>query len=168
MLWQIKNNGQLFNGKTNKYLSLTFIILITIMAQNKTIETNESVDAFLATVTDEKKRTDCEAIIKLIAKHTKLKPKMWGNAIIGFGTYHYKYESGREGDAPLTALSPRASSIVVYMGGAKEQTGLLAQLGKHKLSGGCIHIKKFEDIDTNVLKQLIDISIKYYKDLYPA
>jgi hypothetical protein len=110
------------------------------MAQNKTVDTNESVDAFLATVTNDKKRKDCQAIVKLIAAHTKLKPKMWGNAIIGFGSYHYQYQSGKEGDVLLAALSPSVNDITRYLTIAKTQTELLKQLGKHKLFGGCIHV----------------------------
>ena len=137
-------------------------------AQNKTIETKEPVAAFLKTIKDEQKRKDCFAIADLIAKHTKLPAKMWGNAIVGFGAYHYVYESGREGDAPLVAFSPRASSIVLYLANPKEKESLLKKLGTHKLSGGCIHIKKLEDIDTTALLKLADNSIKYNTEKYPG
>lgn len=137
------------------------------MAGNKTIETKNSVSAFLKKTKDEQKRKDCEILCSLISKHTRLDAKMWGTAIIGFGSYHYVYESGREGDAPLVALSPRASSIVLYLHGAKGETDLLKKLGKHKLSGGCVHIKKLEEVDTKVLLKLIDISVKSIKKLYP-
>jgi hypothetical protein len=134
---------------------------------NKTVETKDSVSAFLKKTKDEQKRKDCESLISIISKHTKMDAKMWGSAIIGFGSYHYVYESGREGDAPLVAFSPRASSIVLYMHAAKGETELLKKLGKHKLSGGCVHIKKLEDIDTKVALKLMDITIKELKKRYP-
>ena len=134
-------------------------------AQNKTVETNDNVADFLKKVKEEQKRKDCLAIVDLLAKHTKMKAKMWGPAIVGFGSYHYKYESGREGDAPLAAFSPRASSITIYLSSIKEE--LIKKLGKHKLSGGCVHIQKLEDIDTAVLLKLIDNSMKYTRAKYP-
>ena len=136
---------------------------------NKTIETKASVPGFLKTIKDEKKRKDCSAIIDLVAKNTGLEPKMWGTAIAGFGSYHYKYESGREGDAPLVGLAARATSIVLYMGcepGKRE--ALLSKFGKYKMSGGCIHIQKIEDIDTGVLIKMVKTSIAYYKKKYPG
>ena len=138
------------------------------MAKNKTTETQESVADFLKTIKDEKKSKDCAAIIKLITKHTGLKPKMWGTAIVGFGSYHYKYESGREGDAPQAALSPRANAITLYFSNAKEKPDLLKKLGKHKMGGGCIYIQKLEDIDTGTLTKLVDNSIKYLSNKYPG
>ena len=136
--------------------------------QNKTVETKNSVTAFLKKVKDAKKREDCMALINIISKHTKLEAKMWGPAIIGFGTYHYKYESGREGDAPLVGLSPRANAIVLYLTNARAKQDLLKKLGKHKMSGGCIYIQKLEDIDPKVLILLVDNAIKYLKKLYPG
>ncbi|HMS34199.1 MAG TPA: DUF1801 domain-containing protein [Ignavibacteria bacterium] len=134
------------------------------MAKNKTTETNESVKNFIAKITDLNKRKDFSAITDLIKKHTALEPKMWGDAIVGFGSYHYKYDSGREGDAPLAGISPRANSIALYLGceqGVKEE--LLPKLGKHKLSGSCIHIQKLEDIETDVLIRMVKNSIAYRK-----
>ena len=138
------------------------------MAENKTIETKESVTAFIKTVTDEKKRKDCFSLIQIIADHTDLKPKMWGPAIVGFGKYHYKYESGREGDAPLVAFSPRVNSITLYLSNARQKVDLLKKLGKHKMSGGCIHVQKLEDIDAGVLIKLVDNSIRHLKSVYPG
>ena len=137
------------------------------MAKNKTIETQNSVADFLTTITDEKKRKDCSAIINIIAKHTGLEPKMWGTSIIGFGTYHYKYESGREGDAPLAALSPRVNAITLYLSNVKEKADLLKKLGKHKIGGGCIYIQKLEDIDKTILTKMVDNSIKHLRSKYP-
>ena len=134
------------------------------MAQNKTVETKASVAGFLKTIKDDKRRRDCSAIIDLIAKHTGYDPKMWGPAIVGFGSYHYKYESGREGDAPLTGLASRASSITLYLGSEFEKREeLLAKFGKHKVSGGCIHIQKLEDIDTGILAKMVKNSVKQRK-----
>jgi hypothetical protein len=135
---------------------------------NKTTENKNSVADFLMTIKDEKKRNDCAAIIKIISSHTGLKAKMWGTAIVGFGSYHYKYESGREGDAPLAGLSPRANAIVLYLSNAKAKEELLKKFGKHKVGGGCIYIQKLEDIDTGILKKMVDSSIKHLKALYPG
>lgn len=134
---------------------------------NKTTETKESVAEFLKTIKDEQKKKDCRSIINLISKHTKMKPKMWGSAIVGFGSYHYKYDSGREGDAPLVGLSPRANAITLYLSNVKSKADLLKKLGKHKLGGGCVYVQKLEDINEDVLKKLVDHSIAYLKDLYP-
>lgn len=134
---------------------------------NKTIETKASVADFLATVKDEQKRNDCLAIAKLITKHTGLKAKMWGTAIVGFGSYHYKYATGREGDAPLAGFSPRANAIVLYLSNAKAKEDLLKKFGKHKVGGGCVYIQKFEDIDRTVLLKMVDNSIKHLKSVYP-
>lgn len=138
------------------------------MAKSKTTETKNSVEGFLKKVKDEKKRNDCSALINLINKHTKLEPKMWGASIVGFGSYHYKYESGREGDAPLVGLSPRANAITLYLSNAKEKAELLKKLGKHKMGGGCVYIQKLEDIDTGVLTKMVDNSIKHLKSKYPG
>ena len=138
-------------------------------AKNKTVETKSSVAVYVKKIANEQKRKDVAAIIDLISKHTKLEPKMWGTAIVGFGSYHYKYESGREGDAPLTGLASRANSITLYLGSKFENAEeLLAKFGKHKASGGCIHIQKLEDIDTTVLIKMVKNSIKYMQKLYPA
>lgn len=134
------------------------------MAKNKTVETQESVADFVKTITDLKKRNDISEIIDLIANQTGLEPKMWGTGIVGFGKYHYKYESGREGDAPLTGIAARANSIVLYLGSKFENSEeLLSKFGKHKMSGGCIHIQKTEDIDKKVLIRMVKNSIKQRK-----
>ena len=136
-------------------------------AENKTTENNNSVTTFIKKVKDLKKRSDCLAIIEILNKHSKLEPKMWGTAIVGFGSYHYKYESGREGDAPLFGLSPRVNAITLYFPYVKEKADLLKKLGKHKMGGGCIYIKQLEDIDTNVLTKMADHSVKQLKKKYP-
>jgi hypothetical protein len=139
------------------------------MAKNKTIETQESVAGFLTTIKGEKKRQDFSEIIDLITKHTGFEPKMWGTSIVGFGIYHYKYESGREGSAPLTGIAARANSITLYLGTKFENSEeLLSKFGKHKISGGCIHIQKLEDIDTGILIKMVKNCIKHRKKLYPG
>lgn len=131
---------------------------------NKTVETEASVDDFLATIKDATKRTDCSTIISLIAKETKFEPKMWGPSIVGFGSYHYVYESGREGDAPLVGLASRASSITFYIGSDyAKQAELEAKLGKHKKSGGCLHISKLADVDQKILLTIVKNSIAQRK-----
>jgi Domain of unknown function (DU1801) len=130
------------------------------MAKNKTAETQNSVSDFLKAIADEKRRKDCTAIVDLISRHTGLKPKMWGTAIIGFGSYHYKYESGHEGDAPLVGMASRANAIVLYLCDFDKREELLSKFGKHKTGKGCIYVQKLEDIDTNILTKMVDICVK--------
>jgi hypothetical protein len=132
--------------------------------KNKTTETENSVAQFLATIADAKKRSDCSEIVDMIQKQSKLDPKMWGASIIGFGSYHYQYESGREGDAPLVALSPRANAITLYLGSSfDKREELLSKFGKYKEGKGCIYIQKLEDIDNKILMQMIKNSIAQRK-----
>jgi hypothetical protein len=134
------------------------------MAKNKTVETQASVSGFLATIKDAKKRQDCTVIIDLVSKSTGIEPKMWGPAIIGFGSYEYKYESGREGTAPLAGLAARVNAITLYLGSEfDKREELLAKFGKHKTSKGCVYIQKLEDIDKDVLVKLFKHSIQYRK-----
>jgi hypothetical protein len=126
------------------------------MADNKTKPTTLSVPAFLDAITDETKRADARTLVKLMQSATGEKPKMWGPSIIGFGSYHYTYESGREGDSPLACFSPRKAATVVYgMTGFSESDALLAKLGKHTAGGGCLYIKKLADVDQSVLETLV-------------
>ncbi len=137
------------------------------MAKNKTTETLGSVAAFINAVEDETKRSDSFRIIELIETQTGFKPKMWGSSIVGFGSYHYKYESGREGDAPLVGFSPRKPAIVFYLSGSFDKRAeLLEKLGKHKTEKGCVYVKKLADVDTNVLRKIIVASVKHIKVLY--
>lgn len=134
------------------------------MAKNKTVETEASVSGFLATIKDAQKRKDCTAIIELVTQHTKLEPKMWGPAIVGFGSYSYKYESGREGTAPLAGLAARANAITLYLGSEFDKRDeLLAKFGKHKAGKGCIYIQKLEDVDTGILAKMFKNSIAWRK-----
>ncbi|MDT3402889.1 DUF1801 domain-containing protein [Mucilaginibacter terrae] len=134
---------------------------------NQTIENQASVTDFINTVADETKRADSFKLIDLMSNATGLPAKMWGPAIVGFGSYHYKYESGREGDAPRVGFSPRANALTLYLAmdfPRKEQ--LLAKLGKHKTSVACIYIKKLADVDLEVLKEMIADSVKYMGEKY--
>ncbi len=138
------------------------------MAQNKTTENDLSVPDFLNTVPDENKRADCFKLSDIISQVTGFKAKMWGNAIVGFGSYHYKYESGREGNAPLAGFSPRKEAIVLYLSSQfKNREELLSKFGKHKTSKACIYLKKMSDIDVAVLKEMITNSVAHTKSFYP-
>lgn len=131
------------------------------MAKNKTVETSGSVATFINAISDKTKRDDCVRIIEVFEKQTKLPPKMWGSAIVGFGTYHYKYESGREGDMPLVAFSPRKNAIVFYLSANFEKRDeLLKKFGKHTTGKGCIYIKQLVDIDIEILKKIVSASAK--------
>jgi hypothetical protein len=125
------------------------------MAENKTKPTGASVAGYLAAIEDETRRKDCKALSALMTKATKQKPKMWGPGIVGFGSYHYKYASGHEGDSCLTGFASRKSDITVYLGSFPGRDPLLAKLGKHKVGGGCLYIKKLGDVDLKVLEKLI-------------
>lgn len=126
------------------------------MAENKTKATEASVDVFLNSLSEEQ-RADAKALIKMMEGVSRQKPKMWGPSIVGFGSYHYRYGSGREGDMPVICFSPRKSATVVYNMGSADKA-VLGKLGKHKLSGNCLHIKKLSDIDAGVLTKLISLS----------
>src|ERR1700749_662687 len=129
------------------------------MAKNKTTETESSVIDFINnTVEDEIKRNDAFELIKIMQQQTGFEAKMWGPSIIGFGSYHYKYASGHEGDAPLAGFSPRKPSISLYVYLAADKEELLSKLGKHKASKGCVYIKKLADIDLEILKIMISSS----------
>ncbi|WP_264554062.1 DUF1801 domain-containing protein [Flavobacterium sp. N2038] len=139
------------------------------MAKNKTTETENSVVDFINLVPDEVKRNDAFELIKMMQQQTGFEPKMWGPSIIGFGSYHYKYESGHEGDAPLAAFSPRKAAITLYFSlSAEDREELIAKLGKHKPSKGCIYIKKLADIDLEILKKMVLLSVKNLNKLYPS
>ena len=132
------------------------------MAQNKTPPNDQDVTAFLNGVTDERKRKDCFTLLELMKQVTRMEPKMWGSSIVGFGSYHYKYESGREGDMLLAGFSPRKQNLTLYnMSGFDRRDDLLKKLGKHTTGGGCLYIKRLDDVDLPTLKSLIEASFKY-------
>jgi nucleoid DNA-binding protein len=126
------------------------------MAENKTKLTEASVEDYLAAIADETRRKDCEILAKLMSKVTKQAPKMWGTSIVGFGSYHYKYESGREGDSCLTGFSARKGDISIYLTASfPRREDLYTKLGKHKLGKACLYIRKLGEVDLDILAQLI-------------
>jgi hypothetical protein len=130
------------------------------MAENKTKPTKVSVAAFIDALPDSAKRADAKALVKLMQGATGEKPKMWGPSIIGFGSYHYTYESGREGDMPLVGFSPRKPATVLYgTTGFSESASLLAKFGTHTTGKGCLYIKKLVDVDQKVLEELVVKSV---------
>lgn len=137
------------------------------MANIKTKVNEASVQEFVNKIEDEQKRKDCFEIIRIMKQVMEEEPKMWGPAIIGFGSYHYKYESGREGDMPQIAFSPRKQNLTLYIGiGNNSDNPLLKKLGKYKTSKVCLYIKKLADVDINVLQELIaDSRLNYSRDL---
>lgn len=138
------------------------------MAEQKTKPTEQSVESFLDQVADEKVRDDCYELINLMKKVTGSEPKMWGPSIIGFGEYHYKYDSGHEGDSCLTGFSPRKQNISLYVMPGFEHTDLQDKLGKYKAGKGCLYIKKLDDVDRKVLEGLIKQSVEFLRKKYPA
>jgi hypothetical protein len=126
------------------------------MAVNKTKATDVNIDDYIAAIEDESRRQDCEALIDLIGKITRTKPQMWGESIVGFGSYHYKYASRREGDMCATGFSSRKGDISIYLlADGPKQTELLNKPGKHKMGKSCLYVRRLADIDTRVLQQLI-------------
>lgn len=131
---------------------------------NITTENNRSVAAFVKTIPDAQRQKDCNGIIEIMKKESGCEPKMWGTAIIGFDSFHYKYESGREGDICVVGFSPRKSEFAIYLSSQFEKREeLLKKFGKHKTAKACIYFKKLEDIDTDVFAKMIAASIKYTK-----
>lgn len=133
------------------------------MAENKTRPTKADVDAFINSL-PEIRRADVRALVKLMQSVSRQKPMMWGPSIIGFGSYHYRYEGGRAGDAPLLCFSPRKSANVLYI--TLTDKVLPEKLGKHKLSGGCLHIQKLSDVDPAVLKTIVANSYAKMREQY--
>ena len=136
------------------------------MAEIKTKLTDVSVEDFLNSIADETRRADCFAVLELIRKATKTEAKMWGASIVGFGSYHYKYASGHEGDMCLVGFASRKDAIVLYLCGRDENVEeLLPKLGKYKSGKGCLYIKKLADVDQKVLQVLIKYSVTKIKSL---
>ncbi len=140
------------------------------MADNKTKPEKTSVPDFINSVEDEQKRKDSFALLELFKSITKEEPVMWGPSIIGFGEYHYKYASGREGDFLITGFSPRKAALTLYLMGCMENefVHLMEKLGKYKMGVGCLYIKKLTDVDPDILKQLISESFDFMKANYPT
>lgn len=138
------------------------------MAANKTRPSTADVQTFISSVEHDGRREDAEALHDLITKVTGFDPCMWGDAIVGYGSYHYTYESGREGDCFLTGFAPRKTSMTIYiMPGFKHYANELSKLGKHKHSVSCLYVGRLSAIDVSVLKHIIVDSVERMKDRHP-
>ena len=135
------------------------------MASQKTLPSDASAEDFLAAVPDEARRADAQRLCDLLSEWTGEPAAMWGGSIVGFGQYDYRYDSGHEGTAPLVGFSPRKAALVVYLtGGAQERYGkLLEQLGPHKLGKGCLYVQRLDDIDQDVLRALVDRTVRVHR-----
>jgi hypothetical protein len=138
------------------------------MYKLKTKETDESVIEFINQVESERKREDAFKLLDIFTEETGCEAKMWGPSIIGFGSYHYRYKSGHEGDAPLVGFSPRKAKISLYFAtGDPDREELLKEFGKHTTGKACVYINKVADIDVDVLRKMIHQSIKFLREMYP-
>ncbi len=134
------------------------------MTENKTQATTASVDDYISAIADELKRKDTQSLLDLLKKITGDAPVLWGDSIIGFGSYHYQYESGREGDMPLIGFSPRKREFAIYiMSGFEQLQAYLKKLGKHKTGKSCLYIKRLSDININALSELMKESVAIIK-----
>ena len=137
------------------------------MAELKTKENEASVEAFLASVADEQQRADARAVCALMGEVTGQPPKMWGKSMVGFGRYHYRYASGREGDWFVVGFSPRKRDLTLYvMPGFQAYEGLLAKLGKHKTGKSCLYLKRLSDVDGAVLRELVTRSVAHMRQAH--
>jgi len=137
------------------------------MSSNKTVETDSSVENFINTVDKEQKRKDSWDLIALMTKITGSEPRMWGSSLIGFGQYHYKYASGREGDFFITGFSPRKTALTVYiMPGFSKYGKQMAKLGPHKTGKSCLYLKNLDLVDREVLEEIIRDSVTVMRDRY--
>lgn len=139
------------------------------MAENKTVPTDVTVQSFLEAVEHPKRREDALVLDALFRRIIGFEPKMWGPSIVGYGGYHYKYESGREGDFLATGFSPRKANLSIYiMPGYQDYSSILARLGKHKLGKSCLYVNKLEDIDLAVLEELILTGLSDLGKIWPV
>jgi hypothetical protein len=139
------------------------------MAELKTKKTRRSVPAFLTSIKDAQVRADCRTLIAMMRAVTGSKPQLWGTGLVGFGSYHYVYASGREGDWPVTAFAPRKQNLTVYiMPGFAQYQDLLARLGPHKTAVSCLYIRRLSDVHLPTLKKIVSASVKHMKKAYPA
>ena len=137
------------------------------MAENKTKATKVSVTEFINSIEDRQKRADTKKVAAMMRKTTGKRAKMWGSSIVGYGAYHYKYESGREGDCMIAGFSPRKQALTVYiLAGFKRFDTLMGKLGKYKTGKSCLYIKRLSDIDEKVLEKLIGESVNYMRKNY--
>ncbi len=135
------------------------------MAQNKTQRNDGDVLAYLESVTHKRRREDSLVMLNLMEEVTGEPAEMWGTSIVGFGSYHFRYESGREGDFMLTGFAPRKQALTLYiMGGHERHAALFARLGKHRTGSSCLYINKLADIDMDVLRELVAASVEYMRN----
>jgi hypothetical protein len=139
------------------------------MSSNKTVETHDSVENFINAVDNEQKRSDSWDMIAMMKEITGEEPKMWGSSLVGFGNYHYKYASGREGDFFITGFSPRKAALTVYImpgfSGFEEQ---MAKLGPHKTGKSCLYLKNLDVVDREVLEEIVRDSVAVMREKYPG
>lgn len=134
------------------------------MSEQKTVPSNESVNKFLNSIDDPEKRSDCLYLLEIMKNITRENPRLWSNSIVGFGEYHYKYESGHEGKWFLTGFAPRSKNISIYIMAGFENEPLMKNLGKFKTGKSCLYVNRLSDIDEEVLKHLVIKSVKFLKD----
>ena len=138
------------------------------MSALKTKPTDVSAESHIAAIADEQQRNDAQTLVTLMRRVTKQRPRMWGPSIVGFGSYHYKYASGHEGDSALAAFAVRGSELVVYIAeGFEGRDALLAKLGKHRSGKVCVYIRRVADVDLKVLEKLVARSVADTKSRYP-
>ena len=139
------------------------------MAGNKTTANDASVQAYLDAIADAERRRDCEALAAMMGETVDAPPVMWGSGIVGFGSYHYRYDSGREGDSCLAGFSSRKNDISIYlMSASARQEELLARLGRHKMGKSCLSVRGLADIDMRVLRELVSESVAATRAAYPS
>lgn len=136
-------------------------------SEAKTRPTPASAADFIAALPDDRRRADAEAVCALLGHATGFEPVMWGASIIGFGAYHYRYESGREGDAPLVGFSPRKANLVLYLAPGEDRADLLGRLGKHKAGAGCVYVNRLSDVDASVITEMAQATVAVLKARYP-
>ena len=140
---------------------------VVVMAELKTRPDDSSVDAYLEGVSDLQRRADTRSVMAIMQEVTGEPPRLWGGSMIGFGTYHYRYETGREGDWFLTGVAPRKGALTVYiMAGFDRYEALMARLGKHSVGRSCLYIKRLSDVDLDVLRELIERSVRHTAETY--
>ena len=144
------------------------------MAETKTKPGPESVPAFIKAIEDDQRRADAKMLVEMMTRVTGEKPRLWGGSIVGFGTYHYRYASGTEGDSALVGFAPRKAEFSIYLTGTyfpeqgNAREALLKRLGKHRMGKACLYVKRLDDIDLDVLEKLVEMSVSALKAHYPT
>lgn len=138
------------------------------MSDNKTMPTESSVMEFLDAIDDEQKRADSFALVELMEEISGEEPRMWGTSIVGFGQYHYRYDSGREGESMMVGFSPRKQALTLYIHVGDDMANLLAKLGKYKTGKGCLYLKNLKDVDLATLKEMVRVTLEDKRTRYPS